>query len=378
MGRRPGRVGRLLLAAIALLALAAARPVVAQTADALARSAHRECGGEAPLEKIACYEAALTPVARAGDLPRALSAVEALAALDPEVRRDGHLYVHGLGIAAYDPGRDVAETFIRCSELFHAGCYHGVIQAYFAATGDATAERVNGICTRVRQRRPDTWIYFQCVHGLGHGLTILYGHDLPRGLEGCDLLTGAWERESCYGGAFMENAGNATHPHHAALMQGIDGGGEHGAHGHGGDRQAFRPIDPENPHYPCTAVGQKYREACYGMQTTVMLYLNDYNFADAARTCDGAAEDLRRTCHQSLGRDASGYVGQDPDETRNLCRLDRSPYAAWCYIGDVKAINDWTGTPDAGFSFCAAVTEDVARIRCYEAVGEQVGIMLDV
>ncbi|MGH7507232.1 MAG: hypothetical protein ACRELX_16370, partial [Longimicrobiales bacterium] len=90
------------------------------------------------------------------------------------------------------------------------------------------------------------------------------------------------------------------------------------------------------------------------------------------------AEQLRRTCHQSLGRDASGYVGQDPDKTRELCRLDRSPYAPWCYIGAVKAITDWTGTPDAGFAFCAAVAEEPARIRCYEAVGEQIGIMLDV
>src|SRR5690606_27389891 len=105
------------------------------------------------------------------------------------------------------------------------------------------------------------------------------------------------------------------HPHHSALTSSLPGPAntqhdEHGAHAeHGGAQPAaepFVPIDPEDPHYPCTIVGEQYLAACYGMQTTVMLHLNGQNFEAAAKTCDGAPSTVRRVCHQSLGRDASG------------------------------------------------------------------------
>jgi hypothetical protein len=357
-------------------------------AQSAARAAARQCAKQRDaMKKVACYEGILVPVAEQGALGAALATLEALASIDPDVRRDGHMYVHGLGIAAYDRERDPAETFTECSELFHAGCYHGVIQAHFAETGAADSAEVNGLCTRVRARNPDGWTYFQCVHGLGHGLTILNGHDLVQGLAGCDLLTGAWERDSCYGGVFMENVGNATHPHHTALTSnlpraegaGHDGHTGHGAHGGQGGAAAaepFKAIDPADPHYPCTLVGEQYLAACYGMQTTVMLHLNGNDFAKAAATCDGAPESVRAICHQSLGRDASGFSEQDHEEVLRLCGLDRSADAPWCYVGAVKAITDWSGKPDEGMAFCAATPEGPARTRCFEGLGEQINIMV--
>lgn len=371
------------VAGLVFVAASAISPAAAQS-PSLAESAAQQCARQKdPMKKIACYEGVLVPVAEAGELGRALEALEALAAVDPDVRRDGHMYVHGLGIAAYDAERDPAETFTECSELFHAGCYHGVIQAHFAETGEADSAEVNGLCTRVRARNPDGWTYFQCVHGLGHGLTILNGHDLVQGLAGCDLLDGAWERDSCYGGAFMENVGNATHPHHSALTSSLpkagDGHDDHAAHaGHAPTPAAepFRAIDRDDPHYPCTIVGEQYLAACYGMQTTVMLHLNGNDFAAAARTCDGAPAAVRTVCHQSLGRDASGFAEQNHREALRLCGLDRSADAPWCYVGAVKAITDWSGKPDEGMAFCAGTPAGAARTRCYEGLGEQINIMV--
>jgi hypothetical protein len=365
-----------------LLAAGAGAPLAAQD-EALARQAAQQCADRDDATKAACYEGVLLPIAERGELSRALRVLETLAGIDPDVRRDGHMYVHGLGIAAYDPARDAAETFTECTELFHAGCYHGVIQAHFSGMDVIDTAAVNEFCGRVRTRRSDQWTYFQCVHGLGHGLTIHEGHDLPKGLAGCDMLATDWERESCYGGAFMENVGNATHPHHNALVSALPaaepgGGGGHAGHGqHGQAPAAFEPIDPTDPHHPCSAVSEKYLAACYGMQTTVILHLNGSDFAAAALTCDGAPAAVRRICHQSLGRDASGYAEQDPEETVRLCRRDRSPDGVWCYVGAVKAITDWSGKPDAGHVFCAEVPDGPARVRCIEAVGEQIGVMIE-
>jgi hypothetical protein len=370
-------------AVLAVLLAGAHAPAAAQE-DALVRTATRQCAERDGMAKSSCYEQILLPLAERGELGRALRVLEQIGAIDQEVRRNGHMYVHGLGIAAYDPARDAAETFTECTELFHAGCYHGVIQAHFSGLAVVDSAAVNDFCGRVRERRPDQWTYFQCVHGLGHGLTINAAHDLPAGLAGCDLLAGIWEQESCYGGAFMENVGNATQPHHNALVANLPaadpGGGAGGHAGHGQHAHAaqtsFKAIDPADPHHPCSVVGEKYLAACYGMQTTVMLHLNGNDFGKAARTCDSAPAAARRTCHQSLGRDASGFAEQDHEDTIRLCRRDESPNGVWCYVGAVKAITDWSGTPDEGHGFCARVERGPARVRCVEALGEQIGIMM--
>ncbi len=49
------------------------------------------------------------------------------------------------------------------------------------------------------------FIAYQCVHGLGHGLMIYTGYDLPLALATCDKLATSWDQTSCTGGVFMEN-----------------------------------------------------------------------------------------------------------------------------------------------------------------------------
>ena len=50
-----------------------------------------------------------------------------------------------------------------------------------------------------------TFLLYQCVHGLGHGLMIYSRNDLPYSLRICDGLATAWDRNSCTGGVFMQN-----------------------------------------------------------------------------------------------------------------------------------------------------------------------------
>ena len=61
-----------------------------------------------------------------------MGALSILAKRDTDVADDGHVYAHGIGIAAYRDPQTVGETFSRCTAEFQSGCYHGVIQAYFA------------------------------------------------------------------------------------------------------------------------------------------------------------------------------------------------------------------------------------------------------
>jgi hypothetical protein len=210
-----------------------------------ARALLAECGDREGQEKIDCYQAGLTlELGKVGVRPT-MTTLDHLALLDGDISRDAHVYAHHVGIEAYRMSPDVTETFSSCTESFSSGCYHGVIQAHFEDRGSADAETVGALCDPYRDDEQGRWILFQCIHGMGHGLTMFFGHHLPRALEACDLLSDNWDRQSCYGGAFMENGMAATMPHHPAMMLASardgedapsDRGDEAAADGHGEDR----------------------------------------------------------------------------------------------------------------------------------------------
>jgi len=257
---------------------AASRSGPATDSIALADSAVGTCRAAAGDAQMDCYDAFLVPLVASHGVRTTMGALHVLGTRDDQVRADGHVYAHAIGIAAGRAGRaDVGRAFADCNEIFQSGCYHGVIQAYFEDVRAVDTATANRLCSAFRSPSADQWLRFQCVHGMGHGLMMVYDHDLPRALTGCDLLSEGWDRESCYGGAFMENVVNATQPHHAA----------HALHSHAaahthGAAPAFKALDPNDLQYPCSIVGQRYLVACYNMQTSVMLYFTHGDMAAAA------------------------------------------------------------------------------------------------
>ena len=331
-------------------------------------------------DRAACYEHHLAHAASAGHVKVAMGALDLMGAADSILRRNGHVYAHAIGIAAGENRADIATTFTQCSESFQSGCYHGIIQAWFAGLDSVSAADVNALCSPFRRAESSRWIRFQCVHGMGHGLTMLYDHDLPRALTGCDLLTEWWDRHSCYSGAFMENIVNVTMPHHPASslahhgressdmadMPGMD---------HRGTAAAFKPVNPADPQYPCSVLPERYLAACYEMQTSVMLYNNKGDIAAAAHSCDSAPAAFIITCYASLGRDISSYSAQNHAQAVRMCSLGNPRYQPWCYYGLVKNFIDLNARAADGLALCRSVTTESGKLVCYEAVGEQVALL---
>ena len=104
------------------------------------------------------------------------------AARDADLRRDGHIYAHGIGIAAYTTADEVGRTFALCTPAFQSGCYHGVIQAYFLdaerAGQGVDSTRLNTLCSAYRGETGNHWLWFQCAHGVGHGLVMISAQHL--------------------------------------------------------------------------------------------------------------------------------------------------------------------------------------------------------
>ncbi len=341
-----------------------------------AKAVHATCGKEAGSSEIACYSRPLDSLAAVGEVSAAMSLLGEIQKLDADARRDGHVYAHMIGITAGKRGADVAKTFSMCNTSNQSGCYHGVIQAYFDGVRTVGAGEVNSLCQTFRSSQADQWLRFQCAHGTGHGLTMFHGHDLTKALAGCDFLTEEWDRRSCYGGAFMENIVNATMPHHPS--HGLKSHDSHDA-----DMVAmahetapgFKALDASDPLYPCSIMEERHLVSCYEMQTSVILHHNQGNIGAAAKTCDGAPAKLRHVCYQSLGRDISAYSLQDPVKSIQMCNLGTPRYQPWCFFGLVKNLVDLNARAADGVAFCAQLAGEANKMKCYEAVGEQVGTL---
>jgi hypothetical protein len=328
-----------------------------------------ECASRSGDERQTCVSRLLAERLNKRGLADAVATLDQLANANDDVAEHAHEYAHGIGIQAYGKSQDIVATFAACGDGYSSGCRHGVIQAYFESRHQVTQPEVEGLCQPFKSSTQSRWVLFQCVHGMGHGLTMFHGHDLPRALTDCDLLGDGWDRESCYGGAFMESIINATTPHHPASQLAAQGHHHEAA-------TTFKAIDPKDPLYPCSIMADRYLHACYQMQTSVMLNINKGDIGDAARSCERAPAKIRSVCFQSLGRDATSYTARDPQKTVDLCHKARDPYRPACYFGAAKALVDWTATTDAAFAFCKIVANEAGGPTCYQALGEEIATLL--
>jgi hypothetical protein len=318
----------------------------------------------------ACYERFFADRLAVYGVANAVATLDTLAAEDRDVARRAHEYAHGIGIAGYGRFADIVSTFTACGEHAASGCRHGFIQAFFESRHEITTPEIEAFCRPFKGPQGSRWVLFQCVHGMGHGLAMFYGHDLPQALDACDRLSDGWDRESCYGGAFMESDMNAIAPHHPAS--------ELAAHSHRA-HSSFKAIDPADPLYPCSIMAERHLRACFEIQTSVTLYLNHGDIGATARSCDRAVPSMRDVCYRSLGRDITSYAVRNPAKSAKLCAKGSPEHQPACYVGVAKALVDWTATTDNALEFCRLVAPNGAAGlgACYQAIGEQIATLSD-
>jgi hypothetical protein len=326
---------------------------------ALAKAALDSCS-KINGDKIPCYEKLLIPLVDRGGPKLAMGTLMQIANGDIDVRGFGHVYAHAIGMHAFDADKNVERTFSSCTDAFQSGCYHGVIEAYFASTGKVDSQSVRDLCVPWSAKGVYGWLRFQCAHGLGHGLTMHYEHNLVQSLAGCDLLVEDWDRQSCYGGAFMENVVDATEPHHG--MPGMDMPEE---------ARSFKQIDKKDLNYPCSILPERYLTTCYQNQVSIIMYFDDHKMPAVAKDCMKVPENYRYMCFTGFGTDINSFVVGDHLKAIDLCTNAPEKYREWCIIGVVKNIIDVSAKTADGVSFCQKVSEHHLKSRCYEAVGEE-------
>lgn len=262
-------------------------------------------------------------------------------AADDSVRSNCHPLTHVIGRTAGQKFATVSAAYAEGDEFCWSGYYHGVMEAMLSKIDpDEMIGQLNTICADVRAGQQFSFDHYNCVHGLGHGVMLVSQHELFESLTACDNLDDSWERESCYGGVFMENVMASINPAHTTKY-----------------------IIADQPLYPCTAVEDSYKQQCYLMQTSQALTSLNGDFAQVFSLCAGIEEQYRATCFQSLGRDASGRSVSDASQTRQTCLLGPDFTAqSNCVIGAVKDFISYHSSDVQAKEFCNSLEQNLASV----------------
>lgn len=297
---------------------------------------------QAQTSSMDCQQKYYADVYKRGGIKLAFANLRQEYAVDSSVKSNCHQLTHAIGRAAASKyGGDVAAAYKQGDEFCWSGYYHGVMEGILKNLGNATvASKLNSICSGLKTKSPYSFNHYNCAHGLGHGIMLIEGDELFESLKTCDNLRDDWERESCYGGVYMENIMAFSNPdHHTEYLRADD------------------------PLYPCTAVDAKYRNQCYSMQTSHALTVMGRDFAKVFTLCGQIDAANQATCYQSLGRDASGNSVSDPDQTYQTCSMAPSQVAKQnCVIGAVKDFVSYHHSDVQATTLCSKFELDLATL----------------
>jgi hypothetical protein len=292
-----------------------------------------ECRGDNETNDFRCYATYYAAKTYYEDKEAVFADLKQSYESDAYVKAECHQLTHIIGRTGYKRYGGLDKSYEHGDAICWSGYYHGAIEQ---AITDIGPERITAdaptVCKSFADKRMYSFDHFNCVHGLGHGLMAVGAYNLPDSLKLCDVMTSSWERESCYGGVFMENVMVATRGN--------------------GTTAYFKDSEPL---YPCTFVERPYKEQCYLMQTSQVLQKNGYDFAKTFQECGKADEGFVDTCYRSLGRDASGSTVSDIKRTVEICRLAPNRDGLHnCMLGAVRDFVSYYHSDQQALQLCAS------------------------
>jgi hypothetical protein len=323
-----------------------------------AANPHRESGSSEP--SLAEVKGCIAEWSSAGPCLEALfrgylrthSTAEALALLsryegeDDGIRVGCHPIAHAIGRETFVVQGTVDRSLAACNLTCNSGCFHGAMERFLRGdvegcgqSGHISLPEIQAKVGSACDPTLPTVTSFQCLHGLGHAVMYFSGYDLIGSLQLCDTLADGWDRNACYGGIFMENIVSAT--------------------------PAARDLSSSDYLYPCSKVAERYRTACYGMQTSRMLEMG-LSTAQQFEQCRRALG-FETVCDTSIGRDLSLVVAAgDAAGAARQCGLGITATEVQACIGGVTTtlIAD-TQTGRDAFRFCASFAEKATLEYCF-------------
>ncbi len=266
---------------------------------------------------------------------------------DP-IEADCHRIAHTIGAASLQHhDGDVGTALAEGNGICASGYYHGLLEWKLAdVPKDEVASVARTVCEQTKSTS-SSFVYYQCVHGLGHGLMLYTLYDLPGALRLCHRLGTNFDRVSCSGGVFMENQQSSYGITSPWLKQ-------------------------DNPLYPCGIVSRSDKTYCYLLVTSQILPRVGWDWKKTADWCRKSEEGFVELCFQSYGRDASGSSRQDPAKTRALC-ANAGSGEEQCIFGAVRDFLN-TDPSDLGAARLCELAKSAHRSNCAFGIGSIVAV----
>ena len=300
-------------------------------------------------QDAACFEQAFGNLAYEEGPGAALKKLAELQSSNPVVAGGCHPIAHKIGAGGllHFEG-DVGKAFADGDGTCGSGFYHGLLQWKLAG---ARADQVAGVAASVcnaPEIKANAFIYYQCDHGLGHGLMLYTAYDLPKALDYCHKLNTEFDRVSCSGGVFMENQSSSF-----------------------GLRTKW--LKKDNLLYPCNSrlVQREDKLYCYLLVTSHILPNVNGDWKKTADWCRRGERAWIQYCFQSYGRDVAGNAGRDPEGMRSLCAQAGSGEKE-CIYGAVRDVMNNNAEDPNGQAFCEVVKPQF-RGYCFYGLGTILG-----
>jgi mono/diheme cytochrome c family protein len=273
----------------------------------------------------------------------ALARLQTMSTSNAPVQANCHRITHKMGSAALARFDDkVAPAFVEGSTFCFSGYYHGIIErAFLGQPADKLKPLARRLCADA-SIADNNFLLYQCIHGIGHGVMIYTGYDLPGSLKTCEGLKDDFGQVSCSGGVFMENFNSS----------------------YGVTSKYLRKNDPI---YPCNSVAERHKLQCYGLVTANILRMTNYDQRKTADICRRSERRWVGMCFQSFGRDASGMAGNSAAKALASCKLAGEREGDCLYAVSRDIVSFDAGGSRAG-RFCAQVPAR-HRNRCYVGLG---------
>jgi cytochrome c553 len=303
-----------------------------------------DCGNDA-----ACLEQAFGNVAYDDGPKAALDKLAEMETTNPVVHGDCHPISHKIGaggLLRYEG--DVGKAFAAGNGTCGSGYYHGLLQWKLAGVA---ADEVAGVAQTACEDpdiKSNAFNYYQCDHGLGHGLMLYTAYDLPQALDFCHQLLTNFDQVACSGGVFMENQSSSF-----------------------GLRTKW--LSKKNLLYPCNSklVQRRDKLYCYLLVTSHILPNVGFDWKKTADWCRRSEVGWVDICFESYGRDVSGTAIHDPTKIRELCAQAGSGQNE-CLYGAVRDVLNNNSRDFNAKTLCESVAQQF-RKRCYFGIGSILG-----
>lgn len=251
-----------------------------------------------------------------------------------------HPLMHTIGRVASESYKSAGEAFLYGDSYCWSGYFHGVLEGIIDRVGAKNLpNELNNICADIPGKTTYNFDYYNCVHGLGHGIMAENEDEVFLSLKMCDILNGYWEQESCYGGVFMQNIIDNTNVANSG--------------------NTVKYLKSSEPLYPCTEVETRYKGQCYLGQTSYALQVTGYNYQKVFDMCATVESPFRDICNQSMGRDIANQMGHEAQRTRDKCSIPKDQNDINnCIIGATKEIVSYYHNDKEALYFCSILDEN--------------------